>query len=228
MPNAVFVRHPVSSLAHRCPPPALACRRRSMPTSSAAIAVHGSRRKPSQSSPPICCLCHLSSLSLVAVVSCRRPLSFQFIVRRCRHHRFLSAVDITAIYRLPSPASCHRPRRSSAAEPRHRHRHQWSERRSPRANLSAPVAPVMFFTLLISHRRHAHSCCDHCPLLSPPLPTHKHPDKRCDWTAADGPRHEMNGGSTIDRDVIDGKRHDRWMAEVAAKMGAGGRCGGRR
>ena len=125
-------------------------------------------------------------------------------------------------------ASCHRPRRSSAAEPRHRHRHQWSERRSPRANLSAPVAPVMFFTLLISHCRHAHCCCDHRPLLSPPLPTHKHPDKRCDWTAADGPRHEMNGGSAIDRDVIDGKRRDRWMAEVVATMGAGGRRGGRR
>ena len=103
MPNAVFVRHPVSSLAHRRPPPALACRRRSTPSSSAAIAVRGSRRKPSQSSPPIRCLCHLSSLSLVAVVSCRRPPSFQFIVRRCHHHRFLSAVDIIAIYRPPSP-----------------------------------------------------------------------------------------------------------------------------
>jgi len=38
----------------------------------------------------------------------------------------------------------------------------------------------------------------------------------------------MNGGSAIDRDVIDGKRRDRWMAEVVATMGAGGRRGGRR
>ena len=38
-------------------------------------------------------------LSLVAVVSCRRPLSFQLIAcrRRCRHRRFLSAVDITTV-----------------------------------------------------------------------------------------------------------------------------------
>ncbi len=126
-------------------------------------------------------------------------------------------------------ASCRRRRRhrSSAAEPCLRHRHQWSERRSPRANLSSPVAPIMFFTLLISHRRHAHRCRDHRPLLSPLLPTHKHPDKQCNWTAADGRRHEMNGGSAIDRDAIGGKRRDRWMAAAAATMGAGGRRGGR-
>ena len=39
MPNAVFCRHPVSSLARRRPSPALACRRRSTPLSLAAIAV---------------------------------------------------------------------------------------------------------------------------------------------------------------------------------------------
>jgi hypothetical protein len=53
MPNAIFGRHPVSSLARRCPSPALACRRRSTPLSLATIAVHGSCRKPSQLSPPI-------------------------------------------------------------------------------------------------------------------------------------------------------------------------------
>ena len=52
-------------------------------------------------------------------------------------------------------------------------------------------------------------------LSSPPLPTHKHPDKRCNWTAADGRRHEMNGGGAIDRDAIGGKRRDRWMAAAA-------------
>ena len=51
MPNAVFGRHPVSSLAR--PSPALACCRRSTPLSLAGIAVRGSRRKPSQLSPPI-------------------------------------------------------------------------------------------------------------------------------------------------------------------------------
>ena len=87
-----IVSHPVSSLPRRCPPPALACPRPSTPLSSADIAVCSTHRKPPQSSVPICCLRHLSSLSLVAVVSCRRLPSFQFIVsrRRHRHRRFLS------------------------------------------------------------------------------------------------------------------------------------------
>ena len=104
MPNAIFVRHPISFLPHRRPPPALACRRCSTPSSSVAIVVRGSRRKPPQSSSPIRCLRCLSSLSLVPVVSRRRPPSFQFIARCCRHRRrFLSAVDIIAIYCPPSP-----------------------------------------------------------------------------------------------------------------------------
>ena len=104
MPNAVFVCHPVLFLPHRCPPPALTCRCCSTSSSSIAIAVRGSRRKPPQSSSPIRCLRHLSSLSLVTVVSRWWPPSFQFIVRcRSRRHRFLSAVDITAIYCPPSP-----------------------------------------------------------------------------------------------------------------------------
>ncbi len=65
-----------------------------------------SRCKPPQSSPPICCLRCLSSLSLVAVFYGQRPPSFQFIVchrhrrHRCRrHHRhLLLAVDIITIY----------------------------------------------------------------------------------------------------------------------------------
>ena len=98
-------RHLVSLLPHRCPPPALACHRRLTPSSSVAIAVRGSRRKPLQSSLPIHCLPRLSLLSLVAVVSRRRPPSFQFIVRRHRRcrRRFLSAVDIIAIYCPPLP-----------------------------------------------------------------------------------------------------------------------------
>ena len=85
------VSHPVSSFPHCDPPPALVCPRPSTPLSSAKIAVRGSCHKPPQSSLPICCLCRLSSLSLVAVVSRRRLLPFQFIVRhrRCQC-RFLS------------------------------------------------------------------------------------------------------------------------------------------
>ena len=99
-----FVRHLVSFLPYRHPPLALACRRRSTPSSSVAIAVRGSRLKPPQSSLPICCLHRLSSLSLVAVVSRWRPPSFQFIARRrSRRRRFLSAVDIINIYCPPSP-----------------------------------------------------------------------------------------------------------------------------
>ena len=86
MPNAIFVCHPVSFLPHRRPPPALACRRRSMPSSSVTIAVHGSRHKPPQSSSPIRCLRRLSLLSRVTVVSRRRPPSFQFIARRLACH----------------------------------------------------------------------------------------------------------------------------------------------
>ena len=70
MPNAVFVRHPVSFLSHHRPLPALVCRCRSTPSSSVAIAVRGSRRKPPQSSSPIRCLRRLLSLSLVVIVSC--------------------------------------------------------------------------------------------------------------------------------------------------------------
>ena len=104
MPNAVFVRHSVLFLPHRCPPPALTCRCCSTSSSSIAIAVRGSRRKPPQSSSPIRCLRHLSSLSLVTVVSRWWPPSFQFIVRRCRRrHCFLSAVEIIAIYCPPLP-----------------------------------------------------------------------------------------------------------------------------
>jgi len=105
MPNAIFFCHPVSFLPHRHPPPALACRRCSMPSSSVAIAVRGSRRKKPQSSSPIRCLRRLSSMSLVAVVSCRRQPSFQFIIRHRhrRRRRFLSAVDIIAINCLPLP-----------------------------------------------------------------------------------------------------------------------------
>ena len=102
MPNAIFVCYPVSFLPHRHPPPALACRCRSTPSSSVAIAVRGSCCKPPQSLSPIRCLRRLSSLSLVAVVSRWRPPSFQFIARRHRRH-FLLAVDIIAIYCLPSP-----------------------------------------------------------------------------------------------------------------------------
>ena len=104
MQNAIFVHHPVSFLPHCCPPPALACRRRSTPLSSVTIVVRGSHRKPPQSSLPIRCLRRLSSLSLVATVSRQRLPSFQFIIRRrrCRHH-FLSAVDIIPIYCLPLP-----------------------------------------------------------------------------------------------------------------------------
>jgi hypothetical protein len=96
----------VSFLPH-CPlPPALACRRQSTPSSSTAITVHGSCRKPPQSLLPICCLHHLSLLSLVAIVSHQQLLTFQFILHRCcrRHHhhrRFLLAVDIITIYCLP-------------------------------------------------------------------------------------------------------------------------------
>ena len=105
MPNAVFVRHPVSFLPHRRPPPALMCRPRSTPSSSIAIAVRRSRRKPPQLLSPIRCLRRLLLLSLVAIVSRWWPPSFQFIVRCCCHrcHRFLLAVDITTIYCLPSP-----------------------------------------------------------------------------------------------------------------------------
>ena len=105
MPNAVFVRHLVLFIPHRRLPPALACRRCSTPLSSLAIAVRGSRRKPTQSSLPIRCLCRLLSLSLIAVVSCQRSKSFQFIVhrRRCRRCCFLSAVDIITIYCPLSP-----------------------------------------------------------------------------------------------------------------------------
>ena len=106
MPNAVFVRHLVSFLPHLRPPPALVCRCRSTPSSSVAIAVHGSSRKPPQSSSPIRCLSRLSLLSLIAVVSRRWPPSFQFILhrRRCRRRRrFLSVVDIIAIYCPPLP-----------------------------------------------------------------------------------------------------------------------------
>ena len=108
MPNAVFVRHSVLFLPHRCPPPALTCRCCSTSSSSIAIAVRGSRRKPPQSSSPIRCLRHLSSLSLVTVVSRWWPPSFQFIVRRCRRRRcrcrrLLSVVDIITIYCQPLP-----------------------------------------------------------------------------------------------------------------------------
>ena len=105
MPNAIFFCHPVSFLPHRHPPPALACRCCSMPSSSVAIAVRGSRRKPPQSSSPIRCLRRLSLMSLVAVVSCRRQPSFQFIIRHRhrRRRRFLSAVDIIAINCPPLP-----------------------------------------------------------------------------------------------------------------------------
>ena len=107
MPNAVFVPHSVLFIPHCRPPPALMCRRRSTPSSSLAITVCGSRRKPLQSSSPIHCLCRgLSLLSLVDVVSRRRPPSFQFIVRRRRRRRrrrFLSVVDIINIYCPPSP-----------------------------------------------------------------------------------------------------------------------------
>jgi hypothetical protein len=75
--------------------------------SSVTIAVRASHHKPPQSSLPIRCLRCLSSLSLVAIVSCRRLPSFQFITRhrRCRrcHRHFLSAVDIIPIYCLPLP-----------------------------------------------------------------------------------------------------------------------------
>jgi hypothetical protein len=111
MPNAVFVCHPVSSLAHPHPPPALMCRCHSTPSSSAAITIRGSHRNLPQSSSPIRCLCHLLLLSFVAVVSRRRLPFFQFIVLGCRRrrflshcrHRFLLAVDIITIYRPPSP-----------------------------------------------------------------------------------------------------------------------------
>ena len=69
MLNAFFVRHPVLSLPHRHPPPALACSHPSTPLSSTDIAVRGSRRKPPQSLSPICCLRRLLLLSLIAVVS---------------------------------------------------------------------------------------------------------------------------------------------------------------
>jgi len=96
MPNAIFVCHLVLFLPHRRPPPALVCRHCSTPSSSVAIAVRGSRLKPSQSSSPICCLRHLLLLSLVAVVSRRRPPSLNrpppppplFLVID-RHHRHL-------------------------------------------------------------------------------------------------------------------------------------------
>ena len=103
MPNAIFFRHLVLFLPHRRLPPALACSRRSTPLSSLAIAVRGSRRKPTQSSLPFRCLRRLLSLSLIAVVSCQQPQSFQFIVRRRRRRCFLSAVDIITIYCPPSP-----------------------------------------------------------------------------------------------------------------------------
>ena len=97
--------HPVSFLPHRRPPPALACPRCSMPSSSVAIAVRRSRRKLPQSSSPIRCLRRLSLLSLVAVVSCWRQPSFQFIIRHRRRRRrhFLSAVDIIANNCPPLP-----------------------------------------------------------------------------------------------------------------------------
>ena len=103
MSNAVFVHHPVSFLPHRHSPPALTCRRRSTPSSSIAIAIRGSRHKPQQSLSPIHCLRRLLSLSLVAVSSRRWPQSFQFILRRHRRCRFLSVVDIIAIYCPPLP-----------------------------------------------------------------------------------------------------------------------------
>ena len=102
MPHDVFVHHPVSFLLHRRLPPALACHSHSTPSSSIAIAVHGSCRKPPKSLLPIRCLRRLSLLSLVAVVSHWRPPSFQLIVHRCRR-RFLLAVDIIAIYCPPLP-----------------------------------------------------------------------------------------------------------------------------
>ena len=104
MPNAIFVCHMVSFLPHHRLRPALVCCHHSTPSPSVAIAVRGSRIKPPQSSSsPIRCLCRLLSLSLDAVISRRRPPSFQFIARRRRHRRYLSEIDIIAIYSLPSP-----------------------------------------------------------------------------------------------------------------------------
>ena len=111
MPNAVFVCHPVSSRARCCPPSALACHCCSTPLSSATIAIGGSCPNLPQSLLPICCLCRLLLLSLIAVVLRWWLPPFQFIVRHCCRHRFLSphrrhflpAVDIIAIYCPPSP-----------------------------------------------------------------------------------------------------------------------------
>ena len=104
MPDAVFVCHSVLFLPHRRPPPALACHHHSTPSSSVAIAVSGSHRKPPQSLLPIRCLRRLLLLSLFTVVSHWRPPSFQYIVCHRRHRRrFLLAVDIIAIYCPPSP-----------------------------------------------------------------------------------------------------------------------------
>jgi hypothetical protein len=61
---------------------------------------------------------------------------------------------------------------------------------------------------------------------SSPTPTSKHPDKRLDWTAADGWRREINGAAQL----MDGGggggdgrwRTSRWETATAAGDGNGG------
>ena len=224
MPNDLFVCHPVSSLPCCCSTLALACCCSLKPWSSADIAVHGSCRKPPQSLPPICCLCRLSPLSLTTVVSRWRLPSFQFIVRhRHRHHRFLSHRRCVSCWRSTSLPSIVRRHRASCHQP------VVVTLIFSGESVGIGGGPHHVFTLLISCHWHAHRCHDH-HLLSLLLPTHNHPDKRCNWIAADGRRREINDGGTIDSNEIDEQRSGRWrrrrrrwtLASIAMRDGDSG------
>jgi len=167
-------------------------------SSSAEVAVscHSQHRQSAVSAVSRCCLSMPSSL-----VCGHHPSNLSSVTATAaflvggRHHRHLSSAVAVP---LVASAHTHQLQRLISATVTS----SWDD------DLLRKISwcrhpPIMFSTLLISCSRRAHRCCDHHS-LSPLLPTHKHPAKQCNWTAADGRLCEINGGGATDSGMIDG------------------------